>query len=589
MSIPDLLFSPTARVWNLRLLLLETIASWIYFGLALGGDLTVYILFPTFGLMIFHHIGSPFKNWTVPGLAIVDWIMLLVEAGGIAAGFFQHFLWLKHSPFAADVPFPQFRFACIPIGMSLLFAIASRTATIIRSKGPFWRQRFVFLGGCPPLRIPYTPMSILLNRSIARPLVRGESMVIIFVRALVLSCMVLGIPVFALYIVLINPIHSQVYTKDIVSSPNESLGTPPGPATFVIEAFGIRVLSTIQDVVTQYRVNEFTLHTTNDTGSTVQDSCAQPAGLQPDPDGLDVGSAVQIYECPYAWPDIGSVSISINVTPGSAIGVQPIQAVAPGQSIDFAQMRSNAITLIAGSHLFGRIVWTQRETLSRTKWRVRTVQTYIAEVTALQPYPLAADAANDTATLLLYQPYPQAIKLQQDTADSTLLSGLATFGGFWTFVNGAFALLFGANLVYFAFGRRPLSALGLIHICQRATLVRRWHADFPALHTEGGLPGSESAGVVAFIRQRLIDVGDIPPDDNLPKNMVDDPESLRSQPESRESSIELGDDLASLQSGRSSIESGISLKQESESKQEGIPLIEENLAWRMHDAHADMV
>ncbi|KAJ7867720.1 hypothetical protein B0H14DRAFT_332570 [Mycena olivaceomarginata] len=111
---------------------------------------------------------------------------------------------------------------------------------------------------------------------------------------------------------------------------------------------------------------------------------------------------------------------------------------------------------------------------------------------------------------MLYQPYFYANKLQQDSSDVSPLSGLATFGGFWTFVNGAFALFFGANVVYFALGRRPLSALGLVHIFQRRTLARRWHNDFPALHTEGGHPGSESAGVVAFIRERLIDIDQEP-------------------------------------------------------------------------------
>lgn len=56
-------------------------------------------------------------------------------------------------------------------------------------------------------------------------------------------------------------------------------------------------------------------------------------------------------------------------------------------------------------------------------------------------------------------------------------------------------------------GRRPLSALGVIHIFQRRALVRQWNEDFPALHSEGGLPGSASAGIVAFIRERLVDVG----------------------------------------------------------------------------------
>jgi hypothetical protein len=73
-----------------------------------------------------------------------------------------------------------------------------------------------------------------------------------------------------------------------------------------------------------------------------------------------------------------------------------------------------------------------------------------------------------------------------------------------------------ANL--FIQGRRPLSALELVHILQRRRLVRQWHEDFPAIHTEGGLPGSESAGIVAFIRERLVDLGQdrgattVPPD-----------------------------------------------------------------------------
>jgi hypothetical protein len=59
-------------------------------------------------------------------------------------------------------------------------------------------------------------------------------------------------------------------------------------------------------------------------------------------------------------------------------------------------------------------------------------------------------------------------------------------------------------------GRRPLSALGVAHVFQRRTLVRQWQDDFPAIHTEGGQPGSDSAGIVAFIRERLVDLGEDP-------------------------------------------------------------------------------
>ncbi|KAJ7120102.1 hypothetical protein C8R44DRAFT_877571 [Mycena epipterygia] len=41
------------------------------------------------------------------------------------------------------------------------------------------------------------------------------------------------------------------------------------------------------------------------------------------------------------------------------------------------------------------------------------------------------------------------------------LSGISALGGFWSFVNGAFTLIFRANVIYLAFGRRPLSAPGL--------------------------------------------------------------------------------------------------------------------------------
>jgi hypothetical protein len=63
-------------------------------------------------------------------------------------------------------------------------------------------------------------------------------------------------------------------------------------------------------------------------------------------------------------------------------------------------------------------------------------------------------------------------------------------------------------VLYNSIGRRPLSALGIVHMFQRGALVRQWNADFPAIHTEGGLPGSERAGIVAFIRERLVDLGE---------------------------------------------------------------------------------
>ncbi|KAJ7826886.1 hypothetical protein B0H14DRAFT_1243640 [Mycena olivaceomarginata] len=180
----------------------------------------------------------------------------------------------------------------------------------------------------------------------------------------------------------------------------------------------------------------------------------------------------------------------------------------------FPHVLSDPILVVSGSHLFGRLTWIQREALSGVGIRFSSTAlkpVFLAEITGLQTYtPANSTIPPDSATLLLSHPYGYATKLQQDSSDVSSLSGLATFGGFWTFVNGTFALFFGANVVYFALGRRPLSALGLVHVFQRRTLARQWHADLPALRTEGGQPGSGSAGIIAFIRERLIDIDQDP-------------------------------------------------------------------------------
>ncbi|KAF8145561.1 hypothetical protein K438DRAFT_1781878 [Mycena galopus ATCC 62051] len=87
-------------------------------------------------------------------------------------------------------------------------------------------------------------------------------------------------------------------------------------------------------------------------------------------------------------------------------------------------------------------------------------------------------------------------RLLQDTVDTTALTGRSITG----------CVLRVKPLT----GRRPLSALVVVHVFQCRRLVRRWHEDFPAIHTEGSLPGSKSAGIVAFIRERLLDLGEDP-------------------------------------------------------------------------------
>jgi hypothetical protein len=109
--------------------------------------------------------------------------------------------------------------------------------------------------------------------------------------------------------------------------------------------------------------------------------------------------------------------------------------------------------------------------------------------------------------------------LLQEFNDTSVIAGISTVGGFWTVFNGTFVFLFGANVLYFLFGmprhlfivsliyelpagRRPLSSLGLLHQFQGCSLRDKLREDFPAIYSEGGQPGTEAAGMVAFIRER---------------------------------------------------------------------------------------
>jgi hypothetical protein len=163
---------------------------------------------------------------------------------------------------------------------------------------------------------------------------------------------------------------------------------------------------------------------------------------------------------------------------------------------------------------------------------LRTV--FIAELHSIQTDPRYNDTSitGPVSTLSIVETRADPTKFIQEYTESSALGGFATVGGLWTFINGAFALFFGANMLYFGFGtrntfylweglnistgRRPLSALRIVHIFQRRQLVRKWNEDFPALRTEGGRPGSEDAGIVAFLRERLVDLED---DDNTAREM----------------------------------------------------------------------
>ncbi|KAJ7883257.1 hypothetical protein B0H13DRAFT_2046994 [Mycena leptocephala] len=219
--------------------------------------------------------------------------------------------------------------------------------------------------------------------------------------------------------------------------------------------------------------------------------------------------------CNYSWADLAEardhlVLLVYLPDPSGILHVKQGQ----GNPSD-VNSYADVIPLMAGSHLSALFSLKQRDLFSKNAQDLLGITTpfrsiYLNSVLLVQPDPFPLDLGPNEASLRLRMrnDIVGPVELVQEYTDASVLDGLATFGGFWTFVNGVFAMVFGANLLYFLLRRRSLSALGIVHIFQRRRLIRNWNEDFPALYTEGGQPGSSSAGVVAFLRERLVDLDD---------------------------------------------------------------------------------
>ncbi|KAK6987692.1 hypothetical protein R3P38DRAFT_2805600 [Favolaschia claudopus] len=388
--------------------------------------------------------------------------------------------------------------------MSVVF----RCATIYMSEDSIFRQRFVFFGGCTPAYPPYTPLGIFFNRSVTRPLVRAS----------IISAMALRIPAFAFYSIWIVPSAAQIYTKS--SFPPRFIEDHLVLPVFI--TFLLTPLGSFAFDPTHFRQMQLTRNRTMLSSSdselfkcsfaVVPDSVTHQFNTPP--------AARWFMYCRTTLPQMTWVhwyqyiSISFALPIGTEVLVTLVRK--PYDPAYHSPMimrgvlhhaRLSGVPLLAGSNLFGVFTWSSRELSSPSKWGISSTTTtlHIAEINGLQEN-CGVHPSNGITTLTLLQQTMTVSQYFRDAVDETAITGVSTFGGFWSFINGAFALLFGANILYFMFGWRPLSALGIVHIFQRRTLTRKWHEDFPRLRKEGGEPGSDCAGIVAFIRERLVDV-----------------------------------------------------------------------------------
>ncbi|KAJ7639534.1 hypothetical protein FB45DRAFT_428357 [Roridomyces roridus] len=101
----------------------------------------------------------------------------------------------------------------ICLALSLVFRFASAV-----------RSRWGFFGGCTSTL--YNIQTVFMNRSVTRPLIRGESPFIIAPRALVINWIVVGVAGFAVYSIVLSPLESQVYVRTVAGTQLGRQSTP---------------------------------------------------------------------------------------------------------------------------------------------------------------------------------------------------------------------------------------------------------------------------------------------------------------------------------------------------------------------------
>ncbi|KAJ6535407.1 hypothetical protein DFH09DRAFT_1091742 [Mycena vulgaris] len=407
----SVLFKSSARVYNLRFLFLANLATLVLLILAAVQPANTYTKsIIAVGIAIMHRLFRTCLSRNTDyfvGLWKVWQHLIWQRLQPRLVVYFQVMLLIPNGP--SSRPLGLAGIPSMLVLLALLLSAVFRIATVIKTKNGIW-QRFEFLGCCTRAHPPYTHLSILLNRSVACPLVRGESQAIILVRAVVLSCIVLGVPALGVYLVVVVPLHAQIYTRSSGRFGGDR--TPPGNATLVVNLFRDAPFGDVNRVY-----------------ATSWDE-AHPDGVNCSVTPLALPKFAGLTEAqgPFSWWTTTQVSISI-AFPSNTGGVY---------------------------------VWPVQGDISQD---------------VLPPFwrNILDRETNDKLTFC---------GTLKKTVNASALSGVATFGGFWTFLNGIFALLFGANVVYFTLGtfhrsfcggRRPLSALGAVRVFQWRTLVRRYH------------------------------------------------------------------------------------------------------------------
>ncbi|KAF7341147.1 Short-chain dehydrogenase/reductase family protein [Mycena venus] len=499
MRIPSIFFNPTLRgnvlqalLFSLTVPIASALTTWSLGPTVDTGSQSFSILIITLGVATFilvHHVAGLLLGRF--RLVVIDLLAVMLEIAIVGFLIFRGF-WPLYT--ASTFIF-------------LILTITFRTATISASPERLWKQKLAFWGGCRATH--RSPWMVLVNRPPGKPLIRGESVFVIIFRCVILVALGLGLPLFATYKIFFQPAHANVYTRVLASQDYGPGITNLNPGTLLtsVDLGNAVVLVPQPDFEgTTFRVDVLV----SNSSSTVALACTTF-----ETSGSTLDQAFTMAQCPVNWVDIDRMTVNVTFPPFFT----PSGIYAGFGDKDDILRFTQPIPIFPEFNLFAYMTWTSRQILPSNSFSLlnaflpgKTIK--YMEVNSLLSRPDSVpqisgtssntESPSTTITMTIVQ-RAFITKFIEDHTNDSALDGLSTLGGLWTTLDALFMLVFGASVLYFAYGKRPLSALGIVHVFQSRTLKRNLHEDFPVLLTEGGQPGSQSAGLVAFLRDRLLD------------------------------------------------------------------------------------
>ncbi|KAF7341432.1 Short-chain dehydrogenase/reductase family protein [Mycena venus] len=471
----SIVFNPAVRIYNLRVLLLVTVALIPAVVISLPSAASAqnskrasfYDEFAPFTglvscfLIMVHQVGRLFR----PGLnAVYDWFMTFFLICAVA-----YFIGIWH--FVAPGVNVTLTGHVLQL-VALLLSQACATATIMKSPQKVIIQRFEFLGGCRKSET-YTAARILLNRSVSRPLVRGEYPAIPIVRGVILSIFCLLFPAIAVYNIIISPLHTQVFTRQIRTTV-EAPSLSDQPLQLTIALWGISLVF----------LNNFSCIVADASEIVLQSAFNTTNGIPVPPRYLP-----SLWNCELPQ-HLGNDSAGFVLSFSLPQGVLPVIYAQIGQGNNFQDIirYADPISLFPGTHIAATLTWTQYQVIPpgppALLGSLAPLKLFIVgELHTVQPDPRSdASTSKTSATLFIIESRIEPTRFIQEYTESSVITGFATVGGFWTFMNGAFAMFFWGKC-------------GLFPIREKATFGPWDRAFVPATPA-------------AFLRERFVDLDD---------------------------------------------------------------------------------